>query len=182
MIRGEMLGVTQRTVPEDSLLRTYVGGRHPQAWREYHDCFEIETDRPVTLADFVFAFYTSPIFRLERIILRLLAGTPSRDAEARAVAEGSGSSFAVWTVGERTQAQLLMCDRYSKTRSWFCVVPSGQGTLLRFGSGIVAVADPRTGRKRMGPGFHALLGFHVFYSRLLLYFARRGVIRALKRS
>jgi uncharacterized protein YdiU (UPF0061 family) len=36
------------------------------------------------LADFVFAFYTSPIFRVERLLLGLLAHSPSSDADARA--------------------------------------------------------------------------------------------------
>ena len=56
------------------------------------------------------------------------------------LADGFGTSFAIWRVGERTTTQLLMCDRYERTRSWFCVVPLGGGkTLLRFGS-----ADPFT--------------------------------------
>jgi hypothetical protein len=158
-------------------LKSYAGGADPQAWAQYSDCFVIETDRPVTLADFVLAFYTSPLFRLERLILRWLAHAPSRDSEARAVAEGSGSSFAVWKVGGRTATQLLMCDRYGTTRSWFSVVPSGSRTVLRFGSGIVSVPDRKSGKRRLGIAFWALLGFHILYSRLLLYFAKRNLRR-----
>jgi hypothetical protein len=134
--------------------------------------------QPVSLSDFVYAFYTSPVFRIERAILRILAGAPSADAEARAVADGSGSSFAIWLVGERTPTQLLMCDRFEKTRSWFQVVPlEGGGTVLRFGSAVATSRDRQTGALSVGRGFRWLMGFHVLYSRILLNAARRGLAR-----
>src|ERR1700692_1862150 len=118
-------------VPEDALLKTYRGGVRPERWGEYGDCFSVVVDRTVRLADFVSAFYTSPVFRIERLILRALLGTRSSDSDARALADGSAAAFAVWYVGERTATQLLMCDRYERTRSWFRVVAlSGGRTLL----------------------------------------------------
>src|SRR6202035_2870118 len=55
------------------------------------------------------------------------------DSNARALADGSASSFAVWYVGERTATQLLMFDRYERRRSWFRVVALDRGrTLLQF--------------------------------------------------
>jgi hypothetical protein len=94
-----MFSVTQAAVPDDALLRTYGGGVRPECWRESGDCFGVSVDRVVSLAEFIFAFYTSPVFRLERIILGFLAGAPSTDSEARCLAEGFGTSFAVWRVG-----------------------------------------------------------------------------------
>src|SRR5271170_2875889 len=105
-----MLSVTQVAVPDDALLRTYRGGARPERWRESGDCFSTLVDRVVSLAEFVFAFYTSPVFRIERVTLSILAGAPSKEADARRLAEGSASSFAIWRVGERTATQLLMCD------------------------------------------------------------------------
>jgi len=134
--------------------------------------------QPVSLGDFVFAFYTSPVFRIERAILRILAGAPSTDAEARGVADGSGSSFAIWRVGQRTTTQLLMCDRFEKTRSWFQVAPmEGGGTLLRFGSAVASSRNRETGALSVGRGFRWLMGFHVLYSRVLLGAARRRVTK-----
>src|ERR1019366_9113400 len=101
---------TPRCSSAAALLTTYRGGMRPQRWGIYADRFSVTVDRVVSMADFVFAFYTSPVLRIERLILRVLLGAPSTDAEAGAVATGSGTSFAVWRVGERTATQLLMCD------------------------------------------------------------------------
>jgi hypothetical protein len=174
-----MFGISQELAPADSLLRTYRGGKHPERWGSYGDCFSMTVNRAASLGDFVFAFYTSWAFRIERLILRILVGAVSTDADARAVANGSGESFAIWRVGERTPTQLLMCDRYEKTRSWFRVVPvNGGGTLLQFGSAVAAVRENRTGSKSMGEVFRLLLGFHVAYSQVLL----RAAMAGLKKS
>jgi hypothetical protein len=168
--------VRREPVPEGALLRTYWGGRHPQRWGTYYDCFSVDVAQPVGLGEFVYAFYTSPVFRVERLILRLVIGARSTDADARAVADGSGTSFAAWIVGERTTTQLLMCDRFEKTRSWFRVLPlPAGGTKLQFGSGIVE--QPVAGGKRTGLsiGFRLLLGFHIVYSRVLLWAASQRV-------
>jgi hypothetical protein len=178
-----MMAITQEIVPEDSLLKTYKGGARPDCWGHQGDCFSVVLDRPVNLADFVFAFYTSGIFRIERLILRILAAAPSTDAEARMVAGGSRASFAVWRVGEHTATQLLMCDRFEKTRSWFRVVPlDGGKTILQFGSAVAARRDSRTGAVAIGGGFRFLMKFHVVYSRALLSAAARGVMKKLHRS
>ena len=171
--------ITQQPVPEDSLLKIYQGGSRPEHWAGQGDCFSVAVAQPVSLGDFVYAFYTSPVFRIERAILRFIADAPSTDAEARGVADGSGSSFAIWRVGERTTTQLLMCDRFEKTRSWFQVAPmEGAGTLLRFGSAVVAASRNReTGALSVGRGFRGLMAFHVLYSRVLLGAARRKVTK-----
>jgi hypothetical protein len=169
------MGITQQPVPADSLLNTYHGGSRPERWVGQGDCFSVGVEKAVTLSDFVYAFYTSPVFRIERAILRTLAHAPSTDGEARAVAEGSGAAFAIWRVGERTSTQLLMCDRFERTRSWFQVVPmAGGGTLLRFGSAVAASQNRGTAAMSAGWGFRLLMGFHVLYSRMLLGAARRG--------
>jgi hypothetical protein len=174
--------IEQQAVPCDSLLKTYPGGARPEHWGLRRDCFAVVVDAPVTLSDFVFAFYTSPLFRVERGILRILAGAPSTDAGARGVAEGADTTFAIWRVGERTATQLLMCDRFEKTRSWFQVAPmEGGATLLRFGSAVAASRNRETGALSAGWGFRWLMGFHVMYSRMLLSAARRGLV-ARKRT
>jgi hypothetical protein len=173
-----MFSVTQGALPEDSLLRTHRGGVRPESWRGQGDCFGLAVDRVVSLEEFVFAFYTSPIFRIERLILALLAGAPSTDIQARRLADGAGGSFAVWRAGARTATQLLMCDRYERTRSWFRVVPLSDGkTLLQFGSAVASRSGDHPARGLRGGFFRLLLKFHVVYSQLLLHAAKLGVMR-----
>ena len=169
--------ILQRPVPDDALLKTYRGGKHPERWTGYGDCFVVPIDRTVSLAEFVVAFYTTPLFRIERLILRVLAGAPSSDGEARQLAAGSRDSFAVWQLSERTETQLLMSDRYGRTRSWFRVTPQESGgTLLQFGSA-VAARRRANGSERMSGGFSPLLGLHRLYSRMLLRATKRRLQR-----
>jgi hypothetical protein len=172
-----LVSVVQDTVPEDALLNTYQGGARPERWGHHVDCFTVTVDRAVRLTDFVFAFYTSRVFRIERLLLEIVFRAPSTDAQAYSVAEGLTNSFAIWRVGERTATQLLMCDRYERTRSWFRVVPDDDGrTVLQFGSAVAASRDRDTGTMKMSTGFRVLLRFHVLYSRLLLKAATNRVM------
>jgi hypothetical protein len=177
-----MFTVMRETVPDDALLKTYRGGVKPERWGSYADCFAVTIDREVDLTEFVFAFYTSPVFRIEGFLLHLLLGASSSKAEARAVAGGTSGTFSAWYVGQRTPTQLLMCDRYERTRSWFCVAPAaGGGTRLQFGSAVAAERDEKTGAPAMDGGFHFLLWFHILYSRVLLRAAKLN-LRARNRA
>ncbi len=178
-----MFSVLQVPVPDESLLKTYRGGARPDCWGHQSDCFLASVDRVVSLADFVVAFYTSPVFRIERGILALVANAPSSDAQARAVAVGSSKDFAVWRAAERTATQLLMCDRYESTRSWFGVVPTGVGgTVLQFGSAVAVNRNHHTGVVSLSAGFRLLMGFHVAYSKALLRSAGKRVMRGVDRN
>src|ERR1700722_11159530 len=106
-----MFSITQESAPEDALLKTYRGGVHPERWGGYGDCFSVRVEGAVSLQDFVFAFYTSPLFRIERWLLRAFIGAPSSDRGARALAGGSAASVGPGEVGDRTPAKLLICDR-----------------------------------------------------------------------
>jgi hypothetical protein len=171
-----MPAVTRESVPQDALLRTFRGGAHPERWGRYADCFALSVARHVTLAQFVFAFYTSPLFRIERGLLRLLINAPSSRADARAIADGTSDKFAAWYVGQRTATQLLMCDRYERTRSWFCVEPqSAGGTRLQFGSAVAAKRGANTDAARPPAAFSLLLSFHVLYSRALMRAAKANL-------
>ena len=153
-----MFGIIQSAPPPDALLVTHRG-RHPEQWGGYHDCFRICVPGRVTLQQFVVAFYTSRLFRLERALLRIFLAIPSSDADAYALARGTRNTFAAWYVGARTPTELLMCDRYERTRSWFRVGSDDDGsTELCFGS---AVAGRRRANAsfEMSPSFRALLAF-----------------------
>ncbi|WP_200951556.1 hypothetical protein [Duganella sp. Root1480D1] len=151
-------------LPQDALLQRY------RAQGAYTDCFAIDVPGQVGHDAFVEAFYTTAVFKLERLLLALFAARPSRDTEARELASGQRQQFAAWSVEGRAPGQLLMCDYAGSTRSWLMAAPAGQGTRLYFGSAVV--------RSRQGGVFRALLGFHKLYSRILLRAAASRVRKA----
>ena len=144
----------------------------------YTDCFTTEIRGTVSLAEFVEAFYTGRLFKLERLLLRLFLSKPSTDLQARQLAAGELNEFAAWTVEAREDDQLLLCAVDGRTRSWLMVsttdVPSGMR--LYFGSALLPgrkTGNASTGKPTMGFTFKALLSFHNFYSRALLSAAAR---------
>lgn len=149
------------------------------AYRErgaYTDCYVATLPQPLTLAAFVDAFYTTPLFKLERLILALALRRPSTDFDARRLAVGQRDSFAAWRVEARSADQLLLCDLAGRTRSWLMVAPEpGGGTRLHFGSAVLPVSRG-DGAPRMGLPFRALLGFHKLYARALLWSAWRRLM------
>lgn len=146
----------------------------------YTDCYALDLDGRVAFASYVEAFYTSRLFKLERAILSVAAGKPSRDEEARQLAQGGADRFSAWAVEGRLENQLLLCDFMGRTRSWLmaaAVDDAGRpATRLYFGSAVVPRRG-RDGRLSMGLPFHALLGFHRLYSRALLKSAQAGLAR-----
>lgn len=140
----------------------------------YTDCYAAEMVGSISQAAFIEAFYTTALFKVERTILRWLAARPSTDGEAKQLADGTTASFAAWRVERRSADQLLLADVTGRTRSWLMAAPVNPSTdrartRLYFGSGV----GPRPGgsgggKSNMGAAYHALLGFHKLYSRLLL--------------
>ena len=164
-----MSSVRACALPEQALLTKYARGG------AYTDCYAADIAGPVSHAQYVEAFYTGALFKLERILLASFASRPSTDTQAKQLASGALGKFAAWRVEERSANQLLMCDFTGRTRSWLMVVPSGSGdsvfTRLYFGSAIVPRLDKQSGKATLGFTFNALLGFHKLYSRALLYAA-----------
>ena len=169
-----MIPISSARIPQVALLDRY---RQEGA---YTDCYASDIALAVSQADYVEAFYTTWLFKLERWILSWLALRPSTDAEAYELALGLRDRFAAWNVEARTDDQLLLCDLLGNTRSWLMSVPvhDGMATRLYFGSAIVPEADPHTGARRLGLRFRLLLGFHRRYSRALLRAAVRRLVSA----
>jgi hypothetical protein len=164
--------VAARALPEAALLQRYLG-------RGYTDCWATEVEGLVPHAAYVEAFYTTPVFRLERWILRIAVSRPSTDDDARRLAAGESDAFAAWSVEARAPDQLLLCDMLGRTRSWLMVTPGDapERTRLWFGSAVVAARDEKTGEPVLGRSYSALLGFHKLYSRVLLSAARARLRR-----
>lgn len=140
----------------------------------YADCYCTDITGDVSHARYVEAFYTTPVFKLERLILRFAVSRPSTDAQAAQLANGTADSFAAWSVEARGEDQLLICDLHGRTRSWLMTAPleNGARTRLYFGSAVVPARDEKSGETRLGPVFSGLLGFHRLYSKILLSAAR----------
>lgn len=165
-----MAPVASCQVPEGSLL---ADCRRDGA---YADCYVAGIDRTVTLTQFVEAFYTSRVFRLERLILKWWLSRPSTDDDARALAAGAADTFAAWRVESRRADEILLADFTGRTRSWLKAMPVvGPHTCLYFGSAVIPMRDAATGQPTLGRTYGLLLGFHKRYSRVLLAAAREAL-------
>lgn len=154
-----MSPIKKCSVPANTMLDKYSVNE------AYADCYFTEVPGQVSFPEFVFAFYTTPLFKLERSILRLAVSKPSTDIQARQLADGSSNQFAAWGVENRSGNELLMCDFRGQTRSWMMVVPvSSVRTRLYFGSAIVPNRNTKTGERSIGFVYQALLGSHRIYS------------------
>ena len=161
-------------IPQGALLGKYLHGG------AYADCYVTEVSRPVTQAEYVEAFYTTAVFKLERLILAWFASKPSTDMQAKQLAVGTVGSFAAWNVEDRNASQLLLSDYRGRTRSWLMVASNegnARGTRLYFGSAVVPAKSRRSAQATLGFPFQALLGFHKLYSRVLLRAARARLAR-----
>lgn len=171
-----MFSIEKCPVPANTMLNKYSTDG------AYADCYSTEIPRPIAFPEFIFAFYTTPLFKLERLILKLTVSKPSTDIQTRQLANGAIKEFAAWHVECRSENEILMRDFLGRTRSWFMVVPfDGTSTQLYFGSAISSSEDSKTGKLSLGLGFRALLGFHKIYSALLLHFAKSRIMGQLLR-
>ena len=69
----------------------------------YADCFATDIPLTVSHAEFVEAFYTGRLFKLERLLLRVFLSKPSTDFQARQLAAGELNEFAAWRVEARAE-------------------------------------------------------------------------------
>ena len=158
-----MYSIRSCPLPDNALLVRYLkaGG--------YTDCYMTEISGQISHAQYVYAFYTSFVFKLERFILKWTVSKPSTDVQAGQLAEGSTDKFAAWTVESRTDNQLLMSDFLGRTKSWLMVMHLDKRTRLYFGSAIVPKTNTRIGRSTIGFGLKVLVWFHKIYSVVLLW-------------
>ena len=159
--------IEQGELPKNALLEKYnqTGAKT--------DCYFVDIPKQVSQAQYIEAFYTTPLFKIERFILALVARRPSTDEQATNLAKGNAKNFAAWSVEQQTPEQLLLCDFMGKTRSWLKSSPistadANNSTRLYFGSAVIAKQDHTSGKARVGMGFQLLGGFHHVYSKALL--------------
>ena len=164
-------GISYCLPPRQALLRPYmdIDGC-------YTDCFVADIKSKVDLQEFVTAFYTTPLFKIERSILRLVFAKPSSDEEALQVALGQIEHFAAWDVEERSDLEMVMRDFSGRTRSWFMVQPAQETTRIYFGSAILPGISSKPDQQSIGWVATLLLGPHRLYSKALLLAAKRQLV------
>lgn len=170
-----MSAVRRIGVPPQSLLQRYAG---PDA---YTDCYATRVEGTASHASFVEAFYTTPLFKLERLLLGLFASCPSTDAQASELARGERSSFAAWRVEARAANEVLLSA--GRTKSWLMVSPAtggAMGSQLLFGSAVVPASSAASGPSSLGALFAVLMPFHKVYSRALLLSAKWRISKRLE--
>jgi len=153
-------------LPKSALLNRYaLSGA-------YTDCYCMDMSASISFAQYVRAFYTTPIFKVERSILSLVARRPSSDEGAEALAHERAMRFAAWDVEDRSSNQLLMRDFTGRTRSWLMASPfdvtGSMGVRLYFGSAVVPKSVAPNGHPSFGIAFHVLHGFHHLYAKALM--------------
>lgn len=163
-----MLSVQPCSLPDGAFLMAYA------AEGAYADCFVTDVRLSVSQAQYVQAFYTTPVFRLERLILRVAVSRPSTDKDAQELAQGTTTRFSAWDVEKRDESQMLLRDFTGRTRSWLMATPgSAATTRLYFGSAVVPRPNEAAyGAHRRPP----LLAFHRLYSVILLGAARSRLL------
>jgi hypothetical protein len=162
-----MVAVAAQDLPDGALI-----GPYRDAGR-YTDCFGTTLPGQFSQAAYVEAFYTSWLFKLERLVLAVLVAKSSTDNGARRLALGEAEVFAAWSVEARAADQIVMCDYQGLTRSWLMSRQEGGRTTLYFGS----VIAPKPGDRASGGVFKALEGFHRLYARALLRAAAGRLLR-----
>ena len=168
-----MFRIEKCTVLDKTLLADYSKAGN------YTDCYTTYVQGKVSFPEFIFAFYTTPLFKLERLILKFTVARPSTDLQAKQLAEGLSGNFAAWHVEKRNENEILMCDLVSRTRSWLMAVPTHDTsqTRLYFGSAVVPRQNMKVEELSLEFGLRALLGFHQIYSVFLLSSARSRLLR-----
>ena len=170
-----MVSITSSPLPDESLLRRYLRDGH------YTDCYSTDISRSVTHSQYIVAFYTTFLFKIERFILKLAVSRPSTDTEAMQLAEKQRDSFAAWRVEARDNNQLLLCDFQGRTRSWLMIEPmpleQTPRTRLYFGSAVVRIRKSENERQSISFASGVLLGLHRMYSVPLLYSAKKRLER-----
>jgi len=161
--------IKRTELPKRALLHSYLRNGH------YTDCYSTDIAESHTHAQFIVAFYTSWLFKLERLILKIAVSKPSTDLEAKELADSQRDTFSAWSVEARDTDQLLLCDYQGRTRSWLMVealpVEQSPQTRLYFGSAVVRSEEYE--RDPAKSGLSLLFRFHRLYSIALLHSAKK---------
>ena len=165
-VSSMLLSVSKTTLPENALLQRYCNSEN------YTDCYTSVMRGEILHSEFIYAFYTTWLFKIERALLKRFVAKPSTDQQALKLAQGARDDFSAWIVESRCDNQLLMSDFHGRTRSWFmserCYVEDKYCSRLYFGSAVVSPKNKGAANISHRLVLNGLLCFHKLYSRSLL--------------
>ncbi|KAF0682555.1 Aste57867_25353 [Aphanomyces stellatus] len=118
------------TLDPSALISRFVSVPH-----QHVDVFEVSLDQPTSVTDVARAFFQSPVFQVERMVLNLAGAYVTTDAAIDSLPFAVGDSVVMFKVVDTTPNELLF--KYSDKvngHSWLAV--SDDGRRLRFGSTI----------------------------------------------
>ena len=143
------------------------------------DAFKDNVKFPVSLEEFIQAFFGSNAFQMERTLLKIIGKPYVSPADIKALAASQQTQFAIWQVEAQSDHEIMLKVGNGPIRSWLMVLPEQNGkTSLYFGSAVLPQDKTKNGTPQIGFLFRALIGFHNFYSRLLLNSATKKLIQA----
>ena len=170
-----MFAIETCTLPDNALLEVY------QRNGAFTDCYFVDIAVEISHRQYVEAFYTTWLFKLERILLTWLVSKPSTDEQVVQLATAQIDVFAAWRVERRCDKQILLYDYQNRTRSWLMIESieseKGKFTRLYFGSAVVPVNTNSAGEASFVFAFKALSWFHKVYSAGLLRAATSRIMR-----
>ncbi|NRB30287.1 MAG: hypothetical protein HRU27_06805 [Rhizobiaceae bacterium] len=175
MRKPEVMSLASGSEPEGAFISQYsttLGG--------YSDCYYIDIQKDVALSDYILAFFSTPIFRMERLILNLVPSGRSNEQCVLDLAAGTGDKIAGWKTEKRDDSQLLLAVGDGPIRTWLMVQGSPYSettTRLYFGSAVLPTGMTKEGHPKLAIVFRLFAGLHIFYSRLLLWWAARDLGR-----
>jgi len=151
--------------------------------RDVHtDCFSLSIRKTISIEDYVEAFYTSWLFKVERVILGFVVAKPSTDTQASELSMGKREQFSAWNLEYRDESQVVLADFMGKTKSWLMIQNKGEAcTQLFFGSAVMPRYNSDGSLGKPSLFFRLMGGFHILYSRSLLWAASRNLISQEKR-
>mgnify|MGYP000064086267 FL=1 len=167
--------VFESELPSNALSATY------KTQGAFVDCYYSEVAKDISLDEYIQAFYTTPLFKLERSLLSLATFKRASDHDALALSLGKSDRYSIWTVEGREANQILMRDFTGNTRSWLMVQKASDseaGTRLYFGSVVVPKEKTESGQASFGGLFHLLGKFHQIYSKALLTSAYKRLLNS----
>ena len=170
-----MLDIIEAELPSNALTQEY------KQQECLTDCYYLDVEMNVLLTNYLGAFYTSPLFKIERAIISAVTFKYTTDRDALALAQGDADFYSMWVTEERRDNQILMREMTGRTRSWLMVCPIVNGekkmTRLFFGSVVMPKKQLESGAKQFGRLFYMLDGFHRAYSRALLKSAYNKLLK-----
>ncbi len=172
-----MSKVFETELPSHALTASY------KEQRAFVDCYYMDIGKEISLDKYIQAFYTTPLFKLERSLLSLATFKHGKDDDALQLSLGNIDHYSVWMVEGREPNQIMLRDFTGITRSWLMVEEvsgsnsdSEMSTRLYFGSVVVPKGVTESGQGSFGVLFHLFGKFHQLYSKALINAAYRRLL------